>query len=93
MPEFQTAAEVLKPPVVDDRPRPRTILEANKTTGQLSTGQPPAGYRHDVFSLAEGPVTIQWPVTLSPESYEDLGDWLDILKRKIGRSVKAEPAE
>lgn len=45
-----------------------------------------------MFSLAEGTVTVQWPVTLSPESYEDLGDWLDILKRKIGRSVK-EPGE
>jgi hypothetical protein len=90
MPEVQTATEVVKPLVVDDRPRPRTMLETQKAAGQLA-GQAPAGYRHDVFSLAEGTVTIQWPVALSPESYEDLGDWLDILKRKIGRSVKAEP--
>jgi hypothetical protein len=47
--------------------------------------------RQDVFSLTEGPVTIQWPATLSPESYEDLGDWLDIVKRKIGRSVVNKP--
>ena len=90
MPEIQTATEVVKPPVVDDqRPRPRTMLEAQRAAGQLAI-QPAAGYRHDVFSLAEGPVTIQWPMTLSPESYQDLGDWLDILKRKIGRSVKPE---
>jgi hypothetical protein len=49
----------------------------------------PGGLRQDVFSLAEGPVTIQWPASLSPDSYQDLGDWLDIVKRKIGRSVKA----
>ncbi len=47
----------------------------------------PPGPRQDVFSLTEGPVTIQWPASLSPESYEDLADWLDIVKRKIGRSV------
>ena len=44
--------------------------------------------QQDVFTLTEGPVTIQWPGSLSPESYEDLGDWLDIMKRKIGRSIK-----
>jgi hypothetical protein len=46
--------------------------------------------RQDVFSLAEGPVIIQWPAYLSAESFQDLGDWLDIVKRKIGRSVKME---
>jgi hypothetical protein len=95
MPEVQTVPEVVKPPLVvdDTRPaRPRTMLEAQRMTGQLGTS-PPSGYRQDVFSLNEGPVTIQWPATLSPESFEDVGDWLEILKRKIGRSVKAESAE
>lgn len=44
--------------------------------------------RQDVFSLAEGDVTIQWPASLSQESYVDLADWLDILKRKMARSVR-----
>jgi hypothetical protein len=44
--------------------------------------------RQDIFSLPEGQVTIQWPATMSDESYQDLADWLDILKRKIGRSVR-----
>jgi hypothetical protein len=43
--------------------------------------------RQDVFSLVEGPVTIQWPAVLSAASFEDLSAWLDILKRKIGRSI------
>jgi hypothetical protein len=73
-----------KPPT-HPAPRPRTMVEAQQAAG-LS---PQAGtnVRQDVFSLTEGPVTIQWPATLSPESFEDLGDWLDIVKRKIGRSV------
>lgn len=44
--------------------------------------------RQEVFSLAEGTVAIEWPGDLSPESFEDLSDWLDILKRKIGRAAK-----
>jgi hypothetical protein len=73
--------------LADSRPRPRTMVEAQLAASQAL--QSPAGIRQDVFSLAEGPVTIQWPASLSPESYQDLGDWLDIVKRKIGRSVKA----
>jgi hypothetical protein len=53
---------------------------------QGTPAQPP---RQDIFSLAEGQATIQWPATLSPESFQDLSDWIDIVKRKIGRSVKA----
>lgn len=45
------------------------------------------GVRQDVCSLAEGEVSIRWPMSLSQESYDDLTDWLDVMKRKIGRSV------
>ncbi|MCX6975893.1 MAG: hypothetical protein NTZ94_16700 [Verrucomicrobia bacterium] len=45
------------------------------------------GIRQDVFSLTEGTVSIQWPESISRDSFEDLSAWLDILKRKIGRSV------
>lgn len=51
--------------------------------------KPTPGVRQDLFSLSEGTVSIQWPASLSAASYEDLSDWLDILKRKIGRSVRA----
>jgi hypothetical protein len=44
--------------------------------------------RQDVFSLTEGIVSVQWPSSLSEESYQDLADWLKLLERKIGRSVK-----
>jgi hypothetical protein len=42
--------------------------------------------RQDVFSLAEGTVTIQWPTPLSADSIQDLKDWLKIVERKITRS-------
>lgn len=52
-------------------------------------GVPPkgVGMRQEVFVLAEGDVTIQWPEALSPDSFQDFDDWLAILKRKIKRSV------
>lgn len=52
---------------------------------------PPGGanMRQDTFSLDEGLVVLQWPAQLSPESYEDLKDWMGLQLRKIGRSVQA----
>ena len=41
----------------------------------------------DKFSLVEGQVTFQYPRTLSEESFQDLCAWLEVLKRKMGRSV------
>jgi len=49
--------------------------------------------RRDIFSLTEGQVVLQWPGSLSKESFEDLGAWLDLVKRKIGRSVKVDAGE
>lgn len=45
--------------------------------------------KEDVFSLREGDVTLQWPETLSAESYQDLEDWTKLLLRKIKRAVDA----
>ncbi len=46
--------------------------------------------KHDVFSLAEGEVVISWPTPLSPDSIQDLKDWLKIVERKIARSAIEE---
>ncbi len=51
-----------------------------------------ANMRQEVFSLPEGTVAIEWPGDLSKESFEDLSDWLDILKRKISRAAKQREA-
>jgi hypothetical protein len=72
-------------------PPPGSHLTPEQQRAQFLKPPPPAqGVRQDVFSLGEGTVTIQWPASLSPESFEDVSAWLDILKRKIGRSVKTE---
>lgn len=47
----------------------------------------------EVFNLPEGAVTIQIPASLSPSSFEDLVDGLDLFKRKIGRMVAKSEAE
>jgi hypothetical protein len=59
--------------------------------GRLVLPPKGVGMRREVFSLTEGDVVIQWPEHLSQESFEDVSDWLQILQRKIKRSV-AQPA-
>lgn len=46
---------------------------------------------HDAFTLPEGRVVLQWPARLSPESYADLKDWLDLMARRIARVVHEQP--
>lgn len=45
-------------------------------------------YMLDVFSLDEGKATLTWPKILSPESAQDLEDWLTLLLRKIKRNSR-----
>jgi hypothetical protein len=49
------------------------------------------GMKEDVFTLKEGDVILQWPETLSAESFQDLEDWTKLLLRKIKRSIPAGP--
>ncbi len=74
-------------PLSTQPPRPRTWVEAQQLAGVLPTNTHRAGSRQDIFSLDEGAVKIEWPEPLSPESFEDLSAWLDVWKRKIGRSI------
>jgi hypothetical protein len=71
-------------------PPPSDPKGTQKTSVKPPTLPEYQGSRQDVFSLSEGQVTLNWPATLSQESYEDLTAWLDIVKRKIGRSIKVE---
>jgi len=42
--------------------------------------------QEDIYSLPEGRVVIQWPSALTPESIQDIKDWLKLVERKIARS-------
>lgn len=50
------------------------------------------GMNQDTLTLDEGQVVLQWPATISPENYEDLKDWLELMSRRIKRAVKSEEA-
>ncbi len=45
------------------------------------------GMKQDVFTLREGDVVLQWPESISPESYEDLESWTKLVLRKIQRHI------
>ena len=44
----------------------------------------------EVFNLDEGPVTLSFPADLSPESYEDLKDQLELILRRAQRRSKGQ---
>jgi hypothetical protein len=46
----------------------------------------------EVFNLDEGPVTPSVPATLSPESYQDMADRIEIFLRGLKRRSTAEAA-
>jgi hypothetical protein len=45
---------------------------------------------HEKFALDEGEVTVSYPSELSPESYQDMKDRIDILMRQLKRRADAE---
>ena len=49
--------------------------------------------RRDVFSLAEGDAVLQVPTPLSPESVEDLNDWLQLVVKRYRRLHANKPEE
>lgn len=49
---------------------------------------PSTGIKQDVFALGDGPVVIHWPATLSQAGYDDVASWLDILRRKMKRTIE-----
>lgn len=60
---------------------------------QIKRTPPKLGMNSDIFTLDEGEVTLQWPSRMSPESYEDFKDWLDLIVRKAKRAVEKKPLE
>lgn len=47
--------------------------------------------REEVFTVPEGgEIVLQFPASLSPDTFQDFQDWLKIAVRKIGRLVRSE---
>jgi hypothetical protein len=52
------------------------------------------GMKEDTYTLGDGQVVIQWPDKIAPEEYEDLETWMQLMIRKVKRSVcEDEPPE
>jgi hypothetical protein len=62
----------------------------DKGSHSVKRFEPKHGMNNDVFSLDEGQVTLEWPSRLSPESYEDLKAWLDLIAKKAKRAIDKE---
>ena len=54
--------------------------------------EPSAGSMQDVYGFSEGDVVLRWPERLSKASFEEVSDWLDLIKRKLERSI-VEPTD
>lgn len=52
-----------------------------------------AGTKEDVFTLEEGQVVLQYPESLSKESFEDFESWLELVVRKAKRSIRTERSD
>jgi hypothetical protein len=77
----------------DSEPREPPFDPPDRRSPQLSRRPPvTAGKKQDVFSLPEGEVVLEWPEPLSPESYEDFESWINLVLRRVKRSVR-EPAK
>lgn len=44
-------------------------------------------YKADIYTLAEGCVTLQWPERMTAEGYEEMKESLELSLRKIKRSI------
>jgi hypothetical protein len=68
------------------------MRDQQKSPEQQRRPQMPSGTKEDVFNLGEGPVVLQYPETMSPESFEDFESWLKLVIRKAKRGVQADEA-
>lgn len=50
--------------------------------------------RTDTFSGPTGELRLTWPANLTAEEYEDVAEWMDLVRRKMSRAAQIpKPAE
>lgn len=67
---------------------PNQAYDKGKFSQPIKQPAPRIGMNSDTFTLDEGQVVLQWPVKMSPESYEDFKSWLDLVSRKAKRAAE-----
>lgn len=71
-----------------------SLISSNENAGNkggVSFLPPPSKEKNmsqDTFTLDEGQVVLQWPKDMSEDNYEDFEAWLNLMMKKIKRSVK-----
>lgn len=70
-------------------------IAESENGGKVETKRvpPKQGMNSDVFTLTEGDVVLQWPSKMSPESFADFKDWLELITRKAKRAIVEKAAE
>ena len=63
----------------------------DKPTMPVAAIQQAPGMKQETFELGEGVAVLQWPAKMSPADYEDFEGWLQLVLRKVRRSV-VDPA-
>jgi hypothetical protein len=43
--------------------------------------------KEDVYTFASGDAVLTWPAQLTQDELDELNDWLDLMRRKMKRSV------
>jgi len=80
-------AASLESPQDDRNGSPATKTEVRTTH---SRGGLKPNMKEDIYTLPEGDIVLQWPETLSSDSYEDLKMWTELMLRKIKRQVVSD---
>lgn len=75
--DADSEAEEEMQPEITNPPRPKPLREL---VGPLML--------REVFNLEEGAVTLEYPATLSADSYQDLSDYLELFLRKAKRRAE-----
>jgi hypothetical protein len=47
----------------------------------------------ETFTLDRGEVVMRWPATMTAQDLQDVEDWLEIVKRKLKRTVQSDGAK
>jgi hypothetical protein len=74
----EKASASLKTPSTSPPANPQFHSEGYSSTAET---------RSETFSLDKGEVYIRWPAQITLHEFEDIEQWLDILKRKIKRGL------
>ncbi len=70
-----------------------TEIPTARAPTKLVTPQVEINMQQTTFPLTEGDAVIQWPKSLSPESYEEFESWVQLTLKRAKRSIIVDVSE